>query len=121
MKPESWRAQAACADTESAIWFPEKGDWITSQAAKSLCRTCPVVRECGDYAIEHHILDGVWGAMTPEDRKPLLGLRPRKDSIDHATYRGAKQHYRRGETPCRPCQDAAAAYQRERKAERRSA
>lgn len=36
------------------------------------------------------------------------------NEIEHGTYGGAQQHRKRGDLPvCRPCLDAAAAYQRE--------
>lgn len=40
------------------------------EAAKAICRTCPVVGPCLEFAITEPIeTDGVWGCMDPEERR----------------------------------------------------
>lgn len=41
--------------------------------AKILCSTCPVATECGQYALRHHELYGVWGGMSEAERHRLEG------------------------------------------------
>jgi hypothetical protein len=48
------------------------------EAAKAICRGCPVVGPCLDWAIANGELDGVWGCMDPEERR--LEVRRRRRS-----------------------------------------
>ena len=41
-------------------------------AAKRICRQCPVVNECRDHALRTPELHGVWGAMTARERAHVL-------------------------------------------------
>jgi WhiB family redox-sensing transcriptional regulator len=43
--------------------------------ALKICATCPVCRECLDYALEHHIDHGVWGGSSERERARILRLR----------------------------------------------
>lgn len=38
-----------------------------------LCGSCPIVRECGAWAMDHPDLtrDGIWGATTPQQRRAV--------------------------------------------------
>ena len=38
--------------------------------AKSLCRTCPIMYECAQYAI-HTDVEGVWGGTNDKERKAI--------------------------------------------------
>jgi WhiB family redox-sensing transcriptional regulator len=43
-------------------------------AAKRICRQCPVVNECRDHALRTPELHGVWGAMTARElARALMG------------------------------------------------
>ena len=73
---ESWRNDAACLNSDMAVFFPTPGygnhvDW---NPARRVCRSCPVVSECRDYAIEHGHWDGMWGGLTPDERAELRGV-----------------------------------------------
>lgn len=68
LTPEPWMADAACAQVDPELWFPEKGG--TSSIAKRICRTCPVQALCLEYALEHHEL-GVWGGTSEKQRKQM--------------------------------------------------
>ncbi|WP_107655911.1 WhiB family transcriptional regulator [Nocardia suismassiliense] len=65
-EPESWRREAACAETDPDAFFPERGG--NSRDAKRVCSSCEVVRQCLDYALGHDQNFGVWGGMTPPER-----------------------------------------------------
>jgi WhiB family redox-sensing transcriptional regulator len=43
--------------------------------ARQVCSTCPVTGECLDYAIENHMVDGIWGGMTVKQRRRAARLR----------------------------------------------
>ena len=44
--------------------------------AAALCRHCPVLMECGAYALDNRIEFGVWGGMTERQRRALLAAHP---------------------------------------------
>ena len=61
MESRAWMSGAVCAQTNPDLWF----------AAKKVCQTCPVVAECGEYAIRANILYGIWGGMTLRERQAV--------------------------------------------------
>lgn len=60
---------ALCAQTDSDLWFPLKGEY--PRVAKALCARCPVQRECLDGALERDEPYGVWGGLTRQERLKL--------------------------------------------------
>jgi WhiB family redox-sensing transcriptional regulator len=61
-----------CATTDPEIWFPERSNqYLKVMAiAKSLCRTCPIMYECAQYAI-HTDVEGIWGGTNEKERKAI--------------------------------------------------
>ena len=64
-------------------WFPEGnasgrprhetiGLTMVNEAKKLCLTSCPVLRDCREYALKHAEPDGIWGGMTPNDRKIAL-------------------------------------------------
>ena len=53
-----WHLQAACRGLPNSMFFPETGD--DTRPAKQVCKTCPVRRECGGYAVENRVKYGIW-------------------------------------------------------------
>lgn len=45
------------------------------QAAKVLCKTCPVMNLCAEYAIVAEEPTGVWGSLSTTDRERKRSLR----------------------------------------------
>lgn len=77
--------------------------------------------QCLQHALDHDESAGVWGGLSPHERRELKQIRLRPMSeMDHGTEAGAKAHQRRGEDPCPRCQAAAALKSRERKARRKA-
>ena len=69
----SWRAQAACQLGDHELFFPpeeEQGEYFRLRVslAKRICDSCPVRRECADYALAADERYGVWGGLTAEER-----------------------------------------------------
>jgi hypothetical protein len=122
MKFAPWHDDAACRDAAPALFFPEVGG--TATKAKAICAGCPVREQCLDDAIERNEEHGVWGGMTPEERRTFRrdgglfrrGRRPQP--IVHGTRNGEIQHRRRGEVPCDPCREARAIYENQRRRNR---
>lgn len=73
INPE-WMAQAACADADPELFFPEKGR--SPKPAKLLCATCPVAGDCLTHALDMgYETSGVWGGTTEKARRTMT---PRK-------------------------------------------
>ncbi|MDQ5816234.1 MAG: WhiB family transcriptional regulator [Actinomycetota bacterium] len=50
------------------LWFPERGQ--SAEPARRICARCPVRPECLHWALEKDEL-GVWGGLSPRERKRL--------------------------------------------------
>lgn len=60
------------------LYFPDQREGQAAMLAKmtkQACQTCEVIKECGAYALKHKEEDGVWGGMTPNDRRAIWGMR----------------------------------------------
>ncbi|GGM18671.1 hypothetical protein GCM10010129_73650 [Streptomyces fumigatiscleroticus] len=72
-----WQATSACRHEDPELFFPigETGPSLLQIGeAKTVCRTCPVIEPCLQWALETHELHGVWGGTSEGDRR-LLRLR----------------------------------------------
>lgn len=68
----AWRELAACRRTAVDFFDEEQ-----TAAALAVCRTCPVLTPCRDVALAEGPPEGVWGGLTPRDRR-VLALRARQ-------------------------------------------
>jgi WhiB family redox-sensing transcriptional regulator len=69
-----WRHAAACRDIDPEIFFPigATGPALAQiQAARAICGTCSVQRDCLEWAIETGQDAGIWGGQTEEERREL--------------------------------------------------
>lgn len=48
------------------------------KASKAACARCPVQEDCLEYALTSNLQDGVWGGMTPHERR-YIGYEFRKN------------------------------------------
>lgn len=70
-RPETWTQQAACAETDPAIWFPANNR--ESPEAIAICDQCPVRQECLDHAISlGELTYGIRGGLYPRERRQLV-------------------------------------------------
>ena len=75
-----WRDLAVCRDEDPELFFPigTSGPALTQiEQAVRVCRRCPAVEPCLDWALEHHQEAGVWGGRTEAERRVLLRRRRR--------------------------------------------
>ena len=82
-----WLAGAACLGHDPAIFVPLPSDLrrlgyhdrdagLLEQEAKAVCRECPVVDDCLDYAMQvGNTLEGVWGGTSAVERRRRLRTR----------------------------------------------
>ena len=67
---QPWMDRAVCAQTDPDLFFPEKNG--NAAPARRICGTCPVAGECLEYALANRETHGVWGGLTPLERRKLL-------------------------------------------------
>lgn len=72
---QNWGSRAACLGADPTIFFPPSTAASAAQAAKAVCSSCPVKRECRTDAMEHPELDGVRGGLTDRERVTLRSRR----------------------------------------------
>ena len=74
-----WQAGAACSSSTAELFFPSDNYRAGRQEervrrAKRICRDCPVVSKCLEHALSNNLNktgDGIWGGMTPSERREL--------------------------------------------------
>ncbi len=82
----TWVELAACREpsVDPELFFPVS-DYgpAASQvaAAKAICARCPVSSQCRDWAVQAGEPAGIWGGMTPEERR--LARRSAQPAPDH--------------------------------------
>ncbi|MCU1395639.1 MAG: WhiB family regulatory protein [Ilumatobacteraceae bacterium] len=65
----AWSRSAICETADPDLFFPQPGTDTTY--ARSMCKACPVRRQCLDYALETKQKFGIWGGMTESQRRRL--------------------------------------------------
>ncbi|MFG3660914.1 WhiB family transcriptional regulator [Streptomyces sp. NPDC047706] len=81
-----WREQALCGGADPDLFFPigdtsSRPTEAQTALAKTVCRRCPVIRECLSWALAADPPDGVWGGTTADERRAMrqrLIHQPRK-------------------------------------------
>jgi predicted RecB family nuclease len=61
-------ADSKCKDVDPTLFFAESNSKVAQ--AKDVCAACPIRQKCLDWAIEN-AEEGIYGAMTPRERKKL--------------------------------------------------
>ena len=69
----AWMAEGNCRLHPPATFFPSDG--VGVDKARKICRDCPVVDTCLDYALEERIDHGVWGGCSERERRRILKRR----------------------------------------------
>lgn len=71
---EEWRRDAACRQTNAELFFPagSTGGAVDQiEAAKAVCRSCPVQSACLQFALESNQEAGIWGGKDEDERRKL--------------------------------------------------
>lgn len=74
----SWDQEARCRTRDPALFFgpnrfePKRERLAREAEAKAVCRTCPCIRQCREYAVTIGELYGVWGGLGETDRRELI-------------------------------------------------
>jgi WhiB family transcriptional regulator, redox-sensing transcriptional regulator len=75
-----WRHVAACRDVDPELFFPigNTGPALLQiDEAKRVCRTCAVMDECLQWALDSGQDAGVWGGLSEDERRALKRQRVR--------------------------------------------
>jgi WhiB family transcriptional regulator, redox-sensing transcriptional regulator len=76
-----WRASAACREGDPDLFFPvgSTGPALRQiEAAKAVCRSCPSLDPCPEFALRTGQDAGVWGAASEEERRAIRRARRRR-------------------------------------------
>jgi len=66
---DDWRKEALCAESDPELFSPSTGE--SADAAKKICASCDVRAQCLAYALENDERSGIWGGLSPLERRRL--------------------------------------------------
>lgn len=72
-----WQEKAKCREVDPELFYLPYGLRQNNKQkrineAKAVCKQCPVISECLQFALSTEEPFGVWGGTSPEDRKRIL-------------------------------------------------
>ena len=72
----TWQQTGSCRDLGPDAFFHPEGERGPARrkrasAAKSVCGSCPVLRQCREHALTVREPYGVWGGLTEDERSRL--------------------------------------------------
>lgn len=73
-----WRYRGSCRGTDPDIFFPVRARGqaaIQARRAQRICRDCPVITICRDWALRTGQDCGIWGGLTEKQRRRILADR----------------------------------------------
>lgn len=122
LRPPTWTRSAACAGKvtpDSDHWHPAEGLTPTARAlqfalGRLVCADCPVRHPCALEALEGAIAHGMYGGLTPTDRRKIAGRHgyPQPGAPQHGTY----SRYAAYGCRCQDCTEAKRRYMADRRA-----
>jgi WhiB family redox-sensing transcriptional regulator len=69
--PPEWTKLALCAQVDTELFYPERGDSYSAEMARKVCYNCEVRQQCLDYALDNNEKYGIWGGTNEIDRRDL--------------------------------------------------
>ena len=77
-----WQFDGACRDADQDLFFHPVGERGSArrrraEAAKAICATCPVIKECLQQSLAVREPYGVWGGLSEDERAAVLAQRGR--------------------------------------------
>lgn len=83
-RKKNWQHQAACKGHDINLFIPKDKEERQGKAVrynKTICDTCPVQKDCLDYALANHPPIGLWAGTLPKDRDKM-----------YPKYQGEREH-----------------------------
>ena len=75
-----WMDDALCRQVDPDLFHSVNSDAWKVQQAKSVCRKCPVIDKCMEYALENPTITGVLAATTERERSAIRRDRRRHEA-----------------------------------------
>lgn len=72
-QPDAGHERALCSQMDPELWFPQP--WEDETPAKLICGRCPVREACLAHALNANEEYGVWGGLSPEERREMRRCR----------------------------------------------
>lgn len=78
---DGWETTAKCRSHDPALFFgpnqfePKRERLEREAEAKAICRTCPALQLCREYALSSGEIYGVWGGLGEADRRAIMDRR----------------------------------------------
>ncbi|WP_370424318.1 WhiB family transcriptional regulator (plasmid) [Streptomyces sp. QH1-20] len=69
-----WRHNAVCREEDPDLFFPVGNTGpalLQIEEAKAVCRRCPVMKQCLQWALGSGQDFGVWGGLSEDERRSL--------------------------------------------------
>lgn len=71
-----WQFEGSCRTSNPDVFFHPEGERGAArrrrdEAAKAICRSCPVLTQCREHALTVREPYGVWGALTEDEREAI--------------------------------------------------
>ncbi|MFE0774164.1 WhiB family transcriptional regulator [Streptomyces sp. NPDC058861] len=69
-----WRHNSVCRDEDPELFFPigNTGQALLQiEEAKAVCRRCPAMEQCLQWALESDQDSGVWGGLSENERRAM--------------------------------------------------
>jgi WhiB family redox-sensing transcriptional regulator len=73
-----WRDKAGCVGEDKELFFASEvtpAGQADIRHAKVICFRCPVMYECGQWAIDERVPFGVYGGVSEKERRRILRRR----------------------------------------------
>ena len=72
-----WQVMGLCGDADQIdLW--SSIDKNEKRRARAVCRECPVINDCMEFALTNNIQDGIWGGQSPNGRKRIAAARAKR-------------------------------------------
>jgi WhiB family redox-sensing transcriptional regulator len=78
-----WQELAACRPLGVELFYPPTDQ--DGEEAKAICFACPVRENCLEFALAAGERFGIWGGMTPQERRYLAARRRRTNIFETLT------------------------------------
>ena len=82
-----WEDDGACRGMTPALFYPPEGTGGRGAGsdvyrnAREVCHACPVIAECREYALTTREPYGMWGGLTPAERRAIMAARGRRTPV----------------------------------------
>lgn len=67
-----------CTQHDPEMFFPDTGRQADIQAARAVCRDCPILAKCLNAALAVTWTEGIWAGTTADERTAIRRRRARK-------------------------------------------